>query len=346
MKVIITALLLISIISASYGKHSESEYLRLFEEFLVKYGKNYHNYESDQEFDYRFDLFKQNLDLIELHNSDEENTYTLGMNQFGDWSNEEFREYAGDAKPLKNWIPSDDFDETTYLKMPSDWDWRTYGAVTPIESQGQCGGSPYFAATVAIEGCHKLSTGDLVVLSNQNLIDCPGDTGNLGCNGGYMTASFEVVMSERGIDANYCYPYTGEDGNCSFNPNPPCCASTIGSYVNVTTTELALQQAVLIAPVATALNAELTSFQFYQGGIYSDRNCSNSTEDTDHGIAVIGYGINTDGIEYWILKNSFGTSWGVEGYMLLRRNFNNLCGVANFPSYALDCQKCSNIPEE
>jgi hypothetical protein len=185
------------------------------------------------------------------------------------------------------------------------------------------------------------------------MVDCPGNTDNEGCNGGFMTWSFQVsfcamskrigsqlslqldlpfgchskcrvihltfeqaVMQEGGLDTESCYPYQAQTGNsCLFNPKPPCCGSTITSYVNVTSgSEAALQAAVYLAPTSAAVEADATSFEFYSGGVYNDASCG---QEIEHGIAVVGYGYNaTAKLDYWILKNSWGTQWGSEGTIL------------------------------
>jgi len=214
------------------------------------------------------------------------------------------------------------------------------GAVTPIKNQGQCGSSPFFAAVTSVEACHYITTGNLVGLSEQQIIDCSFNVGNYGCGGGWMSMSFQSIILEGGIDSETCYPYTAETDNCSFNPNPPCCVSKVQSYYNVTSgSELDLQAAVFKVPVACAVDASQSSFEFYSGGVYSDPNCS--SENIDHGIAVVGYGHNsTCDRDYWILKNSFGTSWGADGWMYLARNDKNMCGIATVPSYAIGCPNC------
>jgi len=308
---------------------------------MVDYDRVYHNDEDESEFDIRFSIFKDNVDIIDQHNQNPESTFELRMNQFGDLTNEEYYGLVTGGKTFKynNWIPNDDFESSsTSIGFPKSWDWRDYDAVTPIENQGTCGSSPFFAAAATIEGCHSITTGSLVAVSVQQMIDCPANTPNIGCEGGEMTWSYEAIMDEKGIETNSCYPYTGESSNCSYNVNSPCCASTIGGYINVTSNEYALQKAVLLCPVATVISLP-TSFQFYSKGVYNDPSCSNSTADAVHGIAVIGYGVS-NGIDYWILKNSFGTSWGIEGYMWLAKGDHNLCGIANYPTYPTNCQNC------
>jgi cathepsin L len=256
------------------------------------------------------------------------------MNQFGDLSKEEY-------KALLNFRPPTVHFETDSAsaipELPDSWDWRKVGGVTKVKNQGLCGSSPFFGAIVSVEGCHFITQGTLVSLSEQDINDCSVGI-NEGCMGGWMSASFQYIMDAKGVDTESCYPYKGEDGQCVHNPKPPCCGSTVGSYVNVTSgDEGALQAAVYQVPVAAAVDAN--TMQFYSSGIFSDPNCS--SVNVYHGIAVVGWG-NNGTTDYWILKNSFGTSWGEQGYILLERNANNMCGVATVASYALNCNDCAS----
>jgi len=315
---------------------TEDEYKYEFERFVEQYGRTYDGEEKQT----RFEYFKRNLDFITSHNSIPDRTFDVGVNNFGDWTREEYLELVGPLRSVTA-SPSDGFEELSNKDaLPDSWNWVQKGAVTPISNQQQCGSSPYFAAVVSMEACHFLTTGNLVELSPQNLVDCPGDTGNEGCNGGLMSASFQVILSEKGIDTNSCYPYVAETGaTCKFNPETPCCGSTLGSYVHVTPSEGALQVAVLKVPVAVAVDGSLETFMYYTSGVYSDSQCS--TSQVDLGIAVVGYGIDsTSGMDYWLLKNAWGESWGMEGFMWLARNEGNMCGVATLASYALDCGNC------
>jgi len=326
----------IAIVSSS---KTEDEYKEEFQKYVISFHRTY----DGEEKQIRFENFKKNLDFVETHNSNPTRTFDVGMNKFADWSRKEYLDYVG---PLSSheFTPSDNFNgisDEQKQALPVSWDWVSKGAVTPIEDQLQCGSSPYFSAVTSMEACHFFGTGKLIVLSVQNMVDCPRDTENQGCNGGEMYATFQVIQGEKGIDTNSCYPYVGEEGEaCKFNPDPPCCGSTIGSYVNVTPTEDAVQLGILKVPVASAMDASLSSFQLYTSGVYSDPQCS--SQEVDHGIAIVGYGVDSSsGLDYWILKNTWGKDWGMEGYMWIARNDGNMCGIASYPSYALGCGDCS-----
>jgi len=315
----------------------ESRVKGLFHAFMRKYNRHY---ESQDQFRLRYRNFKHNLKFVEEHNIRTDTSFTVAINNFGDWSREEYLNYLSFV-PISTASAQESDHDRSKLAIPNTWDWRDHGAVTPIKEQGQCGSSPFFSAVVSMEGCHFITTGTLVGLSEQQIMDCTENVGNFGCEGGYMAESFEGIMLEGGIDSETCYPYVGEDETCKFKKTTPCCASMVQSYFNVTSgDEDALKAAVYKVPVASAMDASLTSFQFYSGGVYDDGNC---TQQIDHGIAVVGYGYNsTVDKDYWILKNTYGTSWGVDGWMYLARNDNNLCGIATLPSYAVGCPNCKS----
>jgi len=280
---------------------------------------------NQNEFLDRFQIWNSAINKIEKHNN-EDHSYKLAMNQFGDLTYSEFLEYIG-AKKFKVLDKSKDHPQPLSADVPDSWDWRNKGAVTPVADQLQCGSSPYWAAVGAIEGAHVISgQGSLVSLSVQQIIDCSLNYDNYGCDGGFMNTSLEYVRDNKGIDTNASYPYTGIDGNCAYVPSGK--GASIDSYVNVPPNENALLQAILISPVATAVMVTY-DFQLYSSGVFNDSTCTN--QDIEHGILVVGYGV-TQGDEYWILKNTWSTSWGMQGYMLLERGYDR-CGVADYCSY-------------
>ncbi|CAF1246044.1 unnamed protein product [Adineta ricciae] len=213
-------------------------------------------------------------------------------------------------------------------------DWRTKGAVTPVKNQGQCGSSWAFSAIGSIEGVYAIKTGKLIPLSEQQLVDCSTTYGNMGCGGGLMSTSFQYIQDAGGLQANNTYPYNALDNNCTFDKSKAIVE--LCGYVNITSgSEAALQQAVAtIGPVATAVDGGHTSFQLYDGGIYHEPDRSHT--QPDHGIFVIGYG-SESGKDYWLLKNSFDTTWGEKGYIIMIRNKNNQCAIASIASFPIIC---------
>jgi len=217
--------------------------------------------------------------------------------------------------------------------LPESVDWRKEGAVVGVKDQASCGSCWAFSAISAVEGINKIVTGDLISLSEQELVDC--DTSyNEGCNGGLMDYAFEFIISNGGIDSEEDYPYKGIDGRCDQN-RKNAKVVTIDDYEDVPAyDEWALQKAVANQPIAVAIEGGGREFQLYEYGVFTGR-CGTAL---DHGVAAVGYGTE-NGKDYWIVRNSWGGSWGEQGYIRLERNLASSragkCGIAIEPSYPI-----------
>jgi cathepsin L len=292
---------------------------------MLKHNKNYVN---DAEFQYRLGVYRSNLEFVEEHNRLNQG-FSVAMNQFGDLTAIEFGQ-------MYNNFRMPEFKEQTAEvhtdngAAPSSQDWRSKGYVTGVKDQGQCGSCWAFSTTGSTEGANFKKNGVLTSLSEQNLVDCSGSFGNYGCDGGLMDDAFQYII-QNGIDTEASYPYTAQDGNCVFNPKNV--GARISTYTDVTSmSEAALQNAVgMIGPVSVAIDASHSSFQFYSGGVYFEPSCS--ATQLDHGVLAVGYDTMKVGGDYWIVKNSWGTSWGMSGYIFMARNQNNNCGIATMASY-------------
>lgn len=281
-------------------------------------------------------IWERNVRLISTHNLEESrgvHTYTLGMNEYGDMTSEEFVSVMNGYKQnvsrtvCSKFSPPMNVDLTS---LPDTVDWRKEGYVTEIKNQGQCGSCWSFSATGSLEGQNFKKTQKLVSLSEKNLMDCSKPEGNQGCEGGLMDQAFAYVIKNKGIDTEESYPYKAKNGRCEFK------AANIGA-TEVSCMDIAkgsetdLQSAVATTgPISVAIDASHSSFQMYRSGVYSERRCSSTK--LDHGVLAVGYG--TEGSnDYWLVKNSWGKSWGQEGYIMMSRNDKNQCGIATSASF-------------
>jgi len=318
------------VVSAVFGL-SEKEYQDSFLAFSRKFSKTYHH----DEFQNRYNIFKKNVDFINTYNA-KNNGVTLAINEFADLTHTEFKKYLGLKKV--EITPNNTPSVASNVALPSSMDWRAKGAVTPIKNQENCGSCWSFSTTGSVEGCHFLGTGDLVALSEQNLMDCSTAQGNEGCDGGLMTDAMTYIIDNGGIDTETSYPYTAEDGTCHYSAANS--GSTLASFVNVATgSEADLQAKADKGPTSVAIDASQDSFQFYSSGVYYEPACSST--NLDHGVLVVGWGVdstNKKTPDYWLVKNSWGTSWGLDGYIWMARNMNNNCGIATMATLPQGCK--------
>ncbi|KAJ4841168.1 hypothetical protein Tsubulata_030193 [Turnera subulata] len=280
----------------------------------------------------RFNVFKQNLEHIHRANQ-QDRPYKLKLNRFADMTNHEFMQHYGGSKvshyrQLHGPRRTTSFMHENTTDLPSSVDWRKNGAVTGIKNQGKCGSCWAFSSVAAVEGINKIKTGQLVSLSEQELVDCNSD--NHGCDGGLMEQAFKFIEQIGGITTENNYPYRAKDESCdSSKMNAP--AVIIDGYEMVPESdESALMKAVANQPIAIAMDAEL-----------------------NHGVALVGYGATVDGTKYWIVKNSWGTDWGEKGYIRMQRDIDaqeGLCGLTLEASYPVklnsDNKKAQNRKDE
>ena len=281
----------------------------------------------------RHAIWQANKKYVDMHNTHlaDRMGFTVGMNEYADMDGAEFSKmFNGYISGRKSTSTNRFLFLSTGGDAPNSVDWRTKGYVTGIKNQGQCGSCWAFSTTGSLEGQHFKATGKLVSLSEQNLVDCSGAEGNQGCNGGLMDNAFEYIIKNGGIDTEASYPYVARDETCRYNPANS--GATDKSYVDVAhENENALTEAIAsIGPISVAIDASHQSFQLYHNGVYYEPACSETA--LDHGVLAVGYGTDS-GSDMYIVKNSWGTSWGMQGYIYMSRNHSNNCGIATEASY-------------
>jgi cathepsin L len=307
-----------------------------WEAYKGLHGKTYSNDDTENA---RMLAFLSAQQHIKQHNAafdSGKSTFKVGINSIADLPFSEYqklngyRRLYGDAQQRKN---SSRFLAPMNVDVPESVDWRDHGYVTEVKNQGMCGSCWAFSSTGSLEGQHKRATGNLVSLSEQNLVDCSTSYGNNGCNGGLMDFAFQYVKENHGIDTETSYPYKARQKKCHFDKQSIGADDT--GFVDLPEgSEEQLKVAVATqGPVSVAIDAGHRSFQLYKQGVYYEKQCS--SEQLDHGVLVVGYGTDPQHGDYWIVKNSWGTTWGENGYVRMARNRNNHCGIASKASYPL-----------
>jgi len=298
-----------------------------FIDWTIQHGKEYSNAGEHQE---RFTNFQTNLALVNFLNRQNKGA-TFALNQFADLTQQEFADRYLRQFPT-NIARKSTLPYNPRKGYPETWDWRDHGAVSAVKNQGSCGSCWAFSATGNMEGVYQIANKEMKLFSEQQLVDCehdcmifPGTTEQVcdeGCNGGLMPNAFTYAIRE-GMETESDYPYTGKQSK-KCNAAESHQKTKFSAWQWVGKNESAMVAALNdIGPLSIAVDA--TYWSYYSSGIY-DSSCS--TSRMNHGVLLVGYGKEGQK-DYWIIKNSWGTSWGEKGFMRLIRG-KNKCGVENF----------------
>jgi C1A family cysteine protease len=313
------ALLFISAALAVSLRDAQAEFIK----FQRKYNKVY----DSHEFSKRFQIFKDNLERAEHHQKLNPKA-RFGVTKFMDLSPQEFAQsYKMTQMPPyrpKNNTASPKPINSVYAPDAKNWDWFEQGVCTPVYNQGQCGSCWAFSATETIESYWKISGQKLRRLSMEQIVDC--DTSCYGCGGGWPYLAYEYVAEAGGIDSYTSYPYTAEGGNagtCSYNSANVVAKVASGTSYNTVSGETGLyQQASTTGPVSVCVDA--SSWSYYQGGVLTS--CTNNV---DHCVQLTGYANYGSSSAYWIVRNSWGTDWGEDGFIWIEIG-QDLCSIGDY----------------
>ncbi|KAJ8667271.1 hypothetical protein QAD02_008933 [Eretmocerus hayati] len=347
-------LLALMMITGHYGTRAAPADYSLMDDkdwaiFKHRYKKSY---DSTVEENYRRSVFHENQQKIDTHNKQYDLgvfSYKIKMNQFGDMLPDEYKNYMhADNDTLlmpKRIVRGEEFiPPKNVTRIPDFMDWRQRGAVTPVQDQGlKCGACWAFSAASALEGQYYRKSGQLLVLSAQNLLDCTIAYGNMGCRGGSAALAFQFAADRKGIETEAYYTYEGRTKPCPYNVSDDFDLNfdvddddknhPLASFIYVTKEdEMALKVAIAtVGPLSAAMDGSHDTFRFYSEGIYYQPECNK--DGLDHAVLIVGYGTDSNNRDYWLVKNSWGESWGENGYFKIARNRQNHCGIATAAIY-------------
>jgi len=323
-----------------------------FLNFETKFNKVYG---SEEERIQRFEVFRQNLVEISLHNSRQDVSYTKGINQFSDLTAEEFKSiHLGGL--VKTGMPSAatgvrNTQLLAAVELPAKVDWREKGIISPVKNQGNCGSCWAHATIEQLESYLALATGNMTILSVQELVSCMPNVLECGGTGGCFGATCEMAyqwIQSFGLVADATMPYhsgtSGETGQCELDVANMERVGWLRGYETLERNDQASVMSHLASkgPLAIALDASV--FHMYQGGVFEECDYDKNIE-INHGVQLIGYGSNPEDGDYWIVRNSWGETWGEGGFIRLRRDSVAKCGIDKTPAIGLKC-KGDGFPQD
>ncbi len=289
----------------------------------------------------RFNIWADTNDYVTLRNV-QHSSWVADTNRFADQTADEFNSWANGMFPLGAKYADRDMHVSTNTHLPSSIDWRTNNVVNPVKNQAQCGSCWAFSAIGSLESQYALKNKKLISFSEQDLVDCVQNVDGCcyGCGGGLMDAAFTyMVQSQNGNDdLESVYKYTGMDGTCQFKNDGPGYGGIIGHKDIVAGSDADLKDALVhVGPISIGVDANY-DWQVYSGGVYTpgEDGCSSDPSQMDHGVVLVGYGHDSfNGVKknYWIIRNSWDKTWGIDGYMYLDSDVDNACGISNSASY-------------
>jgi C1A family cysteine protease len=319
-----------------------------FDQWMEFFNKKYQSVDDQAQ---HYTTWLENLQAIAAHNSLLGSSYKLRMNQFGDLTPDEFKLYVH-GKDGQCWkrdaygnhanhvnANANANGDVFFPPVPESVDWTAKGVVTPVKNQGNCGSCWSFSATGELECRYAIQKGVLMSLSEQELVDCAGSKyDSYGCNGGEENGGMQYAADNNGLCSEQEYSYKGTDGSCHASTCGTRYDANKGVHYITKHSSSALQTEVVNGCVSVAIDASW-ELEFYSSGVF-DGLC---TILIDHAVLVTGYGVDNTTrsapAKYWKVKNSWGTNWGMEGYVNICRECDKngrdgQCGILMWPSIA------------
>jgi len=299
---------------------------------------------------HRKNHFQETIESIIKFNSNLASPYKKGINKFSDLSDQEFKDFymikensLGEPQHCSATGERMSVAKGVMMDRQPEWDWRQHDGVSPVKNQGHCGSCWTFSTVGTLEAHELIKYGEFTSLAEQQLVDCAGDFDNHGCNGGLPSHAFEYIMHAGGISTEDAYPYFAADHNCTVKADTFALTVPHGS-VNITEGDEEELADALFAhgPVSIAFQV-VDGFRDYASGVYVSDVCKNSTADVNHAVVAVGYGTcPKTGLDYWIVKNSWGADWGDQGFFKIERGVN-MCGVAVCNSFPAVVERVNHV---
>ena len=320
-KFIIALALLPLVASLTPQEKEDQKAFKKFQKFMKKYNKHY---SSIQEYMARFNIFRQSL------KQKKNGLYKKGITQFSDLTENEFRrKYLNLNINILNTLQYTEVQHTISGEAPEAFNWVDQKALGAVKNQGSCGSCWAFSTVGNLEGLYYIKYGESKRFSEQQLVDC--DDKDEGCNGGLMENTFEWIKENGGVQLESDYPYKGRDQQCKQDKEK--LVVKVDSFVKLDSVdeEVIKEYLYKTGPLAIALNAN--PLQYYYGGIVDDDEKSCDPQGLNHGVVLVGYG-SENGVDYWIVRNSWGASWGEKGYFRMLRG-KGTCGINTYVTSAV-----------
>jgi cathepsin L len=316
-----------------------------FSDYVDEFGRTY---SSSEEYAFRKQIFETNLEIIKAHNRDSSKTWKQGVNNLSDRTEEEYRRLLGYRKDLAAVLPKKGklimSRVNNLTALPTEVDWRKSGVISPVKDQGQCGSCWAFGTAESLESSWALATGQLPILSEQQILDCvpnPNQCGGVGgCGGGTPELAYQHLGTvEGGLASEWTYPYISYFGAaypCRFDPKKTRLAAQLVGYATLVSNSYTAVMETVASTGPLAVNVDASAWKYYESGVFDG--CNKTNPDINHVVQLVGYGTDSKLGDYWLVRNSWSPAWGELGYIRIKRRSTPICGVDLHPQDGTGCK--------